>query len=300
MKKIHKRELLIGISVAAAIAILVFGIEFLKGVNLFKPANYYIGYYSNIQGLETAAPVTVDGFKVGQVREINFNYACPGKIEVVMSLDKQLRIPEDSKAIIASSLLSGAYIELHLGASSKMLEVGDSVGTTIAPDLMASLSNDIMPTVNNILPKIDSILTNLATISSNPAIGSSLERINLMTGDLQELVAGLNKTLSAEVPAVMHNARQASVSLDTITADLVQLSARLKALPLESVMSNVDQTTAELREFSTQLGNPNSSLGKLTNDPTLYDNLTQVTYSLDSLIVDIKRNPKRYISIKLL
>lgn len=88
MKKILNKEFAIGASVIAAIVILIAGIEYLKGINLFRPANYYMAYYDNVDELTVSSPVLIDGFKVGQVREVNFNYERPGKIEVVMALDK--------------------------------------------------------------------------------------------------------------------------------------------------------------------------------------------------------------------
>ena len=90
MKKIFNKEFAIGLSVIVAILILIFGIDFLKGINLFRPAHYYVAYYDNVDELTVSSPVLINGYKVGQVREVNFNYEKPGKVEVVMALDKNL------------------------------------------------------------------------------------------------------------------------------------------------------------------------------------------------------------------
>ena len=90
------------------------------------------------------------------------------------------------------------------------------------------------------------------------------------------------------------------MGLDTITTNLGILSAQLKALPLDATVDNVNALTANLSQFSKQLNDPNSSLGMLMKDPELYNSLHRVAADVDSLIVDIKKNPKRYISIKLL
>ena len=123
MKKIFSKELMIGLSVIVAIAILVIGIEYLKGVNLFKPANFYYATYNDVAGLETAAPVTLNGYKVGQVREISYDYSNPGHIKVLLALNKELQLPEDTRACIGSNFLSGAFIELQLGSSPRKLAV---------------------------------------------------------------------------------------------------------------------------------------------------------------------------------
>ena len=300
MKKIFSKEFTIGLCVLIALVILFFGIDYLKGINLFKPANFYYASYSNVAGLEIAAPVTIDGYKVGQVHEINFNYEKPGDIKVLLALDKQLMVPEDSKASIEVGLLGGSSITLTLGKSNKMIEVGGSIQTQSKGGLMSAISNDIMPQVNNILPKVDSILYNLNLIVANPALHNSIDRLDQITSNLTYATAGLNSTLNNHVPSIMNNAGKITTNIDTITTNLAALSLQLKALPLESTMTNVNDITNNLVDVSNQLKNKNGTLGLLMNDPELYNRLNQVSADIDSLIIDIKKNPKRYISIKLL
>ena len=170
MKKLFTKEFVIGISVIMAIIILYVGIDYLKGVNLFKPANFYVAAYDNVAGLEVAAPVTVDGFKVGQVREINFDYENHGKIKVILALNKSLRLPVDSKAVIGSTLMSGAYVDIKMGKSKDLIEVGGDIATQTNPDMMASLSDNVLPAVGEILPKVDSLLANLNKLVGDPAL----------------------------------------------------------------------------------------------------------------------------------
>lgn len=301
MKKIFNKEFAIGLSVIVAILILIFGIDFLKGINVFKPANYYVAYYDKVDELEVSAPILIDGYKVGLVREINFNYEHPGKkIEVVMGLDKKLRLPEDSYAEIGSTLLSGSRIELTLGKSDKMLPVGGEVRSNAKAGLMESVQNDLMPTVAEILPKVDSLLYNLNMLVADPALAQSIQRLDGITANLLATSAGLNTTISGQVPVIMKNTAKVTHTLDTITGNLGALSYQLKSLPLNATVNNVNQLTANLTEFSRQLNDKNSTLGLLTTDPELYNRLNRVSADIDSLIVDIKKNPKRYISIKLL
>lgn len=300
MKKIRTKEFAIGASVIVAIAILFFGIEYLKGVNLFKPANFYIASYDNVAGLEISAPVTVDGYKVGQVREINFDYDHPGKIEVVLALNKNLHLPDNSLAVIGSTLMSGAYVEIKMGDSKNMLPVGGEVKTAVVPDFMASISNDVMPAVNQILPRIDSLLYNLNNLVADPALAASIQRLDGITGDVKAMTSGLNSSLGKQVPYILGKTGRITNNLDSVTLNLMDLSAQLKALPLQNTMENVNSITDNLSRFSTQLNDKNSTLGQLTSDPELYNRINRVAADVDSLIVDIKKNPKRYISIKLL
>lgn len=300
MKKLFRKEFVIGLSVIVALVILIFGIDYLKGINLFQPANFYVARYDNVAGLETAAPVTIDGFKVGQVRDIRFNYANPGKIEVLLALNKNLRIPKGSKAVIGSGLLNGAYVEIHMADSKEMVEVGGELATETSPDMMASISNDLLPSVKDVVPKVDSLLLNLNRLVSDPALAQSVKSLQSITANLNTTSAHLNTLMGKEVPRLAGNANKVAANLDSITADLTVLSARLKQLPVDRTVDDLNATIANLAQFSAQLNDKNSTLGMLMNDPELYNRINRVAADVDSLIVDIKKNPKRYISIKLL
>lgn len=300
MKKIFTREFVIGLSVIVAIAILIVGIDFLKGINLFKPANFYYATYTDVAGLETAAPVTLNGYKVGQVREIKYDYSNPGHIRVLLALNKELRIPEDSKARIGSSFLSGAFITLELGKSREMLSVGADIPTGASSDILATLTDEMMPKVNAILPRIDTLLCNLNLLVTDPALQASVRRLDGITDNLLLTSGALNRTMSHQVPSILNGAGGVIQNIDTITANLTELSCQLKSLPIQSTMGNVEQITENLSQFSRQLNDSKSSLGMLTSSPELYNRLNTVAADIDSLIVDIKKNPKRYISIKLL
>ena len=300
MKKVFSKEFIIGLCVIVALVILFLGIDYLKGINLFRPANFYYAHCENVAGLAVAAPVNVDGFKVGQVREITFDYDKPGKIKVLLAVDSKLRIPEDSYAALESGLLDGAYVTLHLGKSTNMIKVGGDVPTEVVPDLMSSVSDNLLPSVAAILPKVDSLLTNINLLVANPAILQSVERFDGISANLLATSASLRTTLGNNVPMILNNAGKITTNLDSLTVNLTELSNQLKALPLQATMDNVESVTGNLVAFSEKLNNSKGSLGLLMNDPELYNNLTRVSADVDSLIVDIKRNPKRYISIKLL
>lgn len=300
MKRIFSKEVIIGLCVALAIVILCFGIEFLKGINVFKPSNFYIAEYENVEGLEVAAPVTIDGYKVGQVREINFNYENPGKIQVLIAVNKQLRLPVDSRALIGSTLLSGSYVEIVLGESSEMLPLGGDIQSGQIPDMMSSLSNDVLPSVSSMIPKIDSLLVSVNRLVADPSITASLKNLEVLTSNLSTTSQNLNVLMKRQVPDILNGANIAVDHLDTITANLASLSEELNRLPLSQTMENVNGLTANLVKFTGNLNNPNSTLGELTQDSELYDKLNRLTADIDSLIIDIKKNPKRYISIKLL
>lgn len=297
MKK--NKEIIIGACVVIALAILFFGIEFLKGVNLFKPTNYYTASYTNVAGLQVSAPVTINGFKVGQVRDIKYEYDNPGHVLVEFSLDKELRVPVGSKAVIESDLLGSSGIVLHLSDSKDYHTVGNQLIGETASGMLDAVGDDLMPKVNDILPKIDTLLTNINLLVANPALQTSISRLDNITFQLESTMRTLNST-AASLPPVMKNVNGITTNVNTMTADLAAFSSNLKELPVDSLAANLMVISENLKALSAQLDNPNSTLGALTHDRQLYNNLNSAAASLDSLLIDVKRNPKRYISIKLL
>ncbi|MDE6283058.1 MAG: MlaD family protein [Muribaculaceae bacterium] len=298
MKSI-KKEVIIGLCAVIAIAVLFFGIEFLKGVNVFKPANFYTASYTNVAGLQVSAPVTLNGFKVGQVSDIRYEYDNPGHVLVEMSLDKALKVPVGSKAIIEQDLLGTAAVALHLSDSNDFHNVGSKLIGETSAGMLASVSDDLMPQVNAILPKVDTLLTNINLLVANPALQTSITRLDNITLQLEGTMRSVNGTV-AKLPPIVSNVNGITTNVNDITADLAVLSAQLKTLPVDSLVDNLMVVSENLKALSAQLDNPNSTLGALTHDRQLYDNLNAASASLDSLLIDVKRNPKRYISIKLL
>lgn len=280
--------------------ILFFGIDYLKGINIFNPSNYYYVLCENVFGLDKSASVTINGYKVGQVRDIIYDYENPGKVKVILAVNDKLHLPVGSYAEMSSTLLSGSYVVLHLSESSEMIPSGQEIPLKEGEDLMDIVKTDIMPSVNSILPRVDSILYNLNTLVADPGLTASIQRLDGITDNVYGITKGLSKTVNGDVPVVMRNARNVTDKLDSIGTNLIAISNSLKALPLATTVDNVNAITENLTQFSRQLNDKNSTLGLLTRDPELYNRLNTVVADIDSLIIDIKKNPKRYISIKLL
>lgn len=299
MKTMQKKELMIGLTVLITLLILFFGIDYLKGVNVFKAANYYYASYTNVAGLAQSAPVTVNGYKVGLVREINYEYDNPGHVRVELSLDRKLQLPVGTEAVLVTDMLGTSSIELKMGHDSQMHKVGDRLIGANAAGLMDNVTKDLLPAVSSALPKIDSLLTAVTAIVTDPALLGAVKRLDGVMANLEKSTAALSATMS-RTPSMAADAQTTMNNVKQITADLTQVTAAIREMPLDSTMANVQSLTARLNELSGQLQSRDSSLGLLLNDPSLYNSLNGAVGSLDSLLQDVKRHPKRYISIKLL
>ena len=299
MKKIFRKEFIIGLSAILALAILFFGIDFLKGVNVFKASNYYYVTYTDVQGLAVSAPVTVNGYKVGQVREIAYQYDNPGHVKVEIALDRELKLPKGTRAVLSSDLLGTASIALELADSKDFYDIGAELPGFVPKGMMDNVANEIMPSVQSIFPKVDTLLTNINALVADPAIAASVKRLDAITANLELTTRQLNAVM-ATLPPITADVKKITGNVSTASDNLGQLTGKLNEMPLDAMVNNIQTATDNLRELSKQLNDPNSTLGLLMNDPALYNNLNNTIKSLDSLFIDIKANPKRYISIKLL
>ena len=294
-----KRNFFIGLSVLVALFILYFGLEFLKGVNMFKAANYYTASFTNVAGLQISAPVSVNGFKVGQVSNVRYEYDNPGHVLVEMSLDKELKVPQGSKAVIEADILGTATVRLDMAANTNYHNVGDKLIGETASGMMDKVSADLMPSLGRILPTVDTLLTNVNALVADPALAVSVARLDQITASLASTLNSLNRSV-AELPAVMRNVQGITENLDSMSGNLNRLTASLDNAGIEATMQNVQAVSLQLKELTEALNSDQSSVGQLLHDPQLYNNLNNAAASLDSLLIDVKKNPNRYISIKLL
>lgn len=301
MKTFFTKNVVIALTVVVSVCLLYWGIEFLKGINLFKPANFFYAKFEKIDGLTESAPVRINGFQVGQVREIEYDYA-HNDIKVLMSLDEELQVPEGSTVELKSDLLGTASLIITLGNSNKYMKVGDLIPTAITPGLMDKVGKDIMPQVVAMMPKIDSIVNGINAVLSNPALNTSVSRLDGITAELaasSQQLTRLMTSLNGSVPGIMNNVNSVTCQLNDASGDLKVLAANVKNLPLDSTVSRLNQTVANLQALSAKLNNKDSSLGMLLNDKGLYNNANNSMASLDSLLRDVKKNPKRYVTIKV-
>ena len=293
MKTVFTKEAKIGLVSIVCLALLYIGINYLKGVNLFKPVNHYYVAFSNVKGVTVSSPVFVEGFKVGLVREITYDYDTTGKISVLVSLEDKMRINKGSYITVVNSFLGGAELHIHLNTFvDDYFHSGDTIEGRIEADMRTSVQENLLPGIEQMMPKLDSILGGLQTLVNHPALTQSLTHIEQTTASLEHSSLRLDQMLAKDVPVIMEN-------IKGITANFELVSGQLKDLDLVETMQTVNATLANLKLTTDKLNSADNSLGLLLNDRQLYDNLNGTMENASLLLLDLREHPKRYVHFSL-
>lgn len=285
------KEIKIALVAIVGILIMYFGINFLKGINLFSTNNAYYMTFDNIQGLGASTPIYADGYKVGTVDGVDFDYAKNGPIKVKVDITKELRIPQGSQAEIVKDLMGNLQVNLLLANNPReRIEPGGIIPGAVNAGIMGK-AGDLVPVIEKMLPKMDSILSSVNALLADPALAASLHNVQTITSnltvstqELNTLMAGLNK----QVPGMIGKA-------NGVLDNTNQLTSNLANLDVQGTLNKVNATLDNAQQFTEKLNSNKGSLGLLMNDTQLYDNLTSTMSHADSLMIDLKAHPKRYV-----
>ena len=293
MKMKFSKEATIGVVSIISLVLLYIGVNYLKGINLFRPANHYYVACSNVKDVTISSPVFVEGFKVGLVRSISYDYSTTGKILVEISLEESMRINKGSYISLEKTLLSGGELHIHLNKYvDEYLKSGDTIEGRSPEDMMASVQEKMLPQIIDLLPKLDSILYSLQILESHPALSQSLDHIEKTTASLEISSRRLNQLLGNDVPVIASN-------LKTTTDNFAALSEEMKNLNLKGSIQSLNLTIDNLGQTTMKLNAKDNSLGLLLNDTLLYNNLNETVVNASNLLIDLKQNPKRYVRFSL-
>ena len=289
------KEIKIALVAIVGILVMYFGINFLKGINLFSSNNYYYLTFDDIQGLGASTPIYADGYKVGTVDDVDFDYAQSGPIKVKADIDKNLRIPKGSQAEIVKDLMGNLQVNLLLATNPReRIEPGGIIPGAVNAGIMGK-AGELVPVIEKMLPKLDSILSSVNALLADPALAATLHNaqtitnnLTVSTRELNTLMAGLNQ----QVPGMI---KRANGVLDNTN----QLTSHLASLDVQGTLNRVNQTLESAHAFTEKLNSNQGSLGLLMNDPQLYNNLNATMHDADSLVVNLRQHPKRYVHFSL-
>ncbi len=281
------RELWIGLLGIASIVIVYLLINFFKGINIFSNGEKYYVRFSNIGEIVNTSPIFINGYKVGHVSNVIYNFENPDEVYVEMLLDSQLQMPEGSVALINTKMLGSSTISLALGKSATMIHPGDTIEGRMNTGAMDEAA-EMIPQITAMLPKLDSILVSLNSTLANPAINNSVDNIEELTAELNTTAKLLNNVLANDIPV-------ATGKLVEIEDDLLKMSSQLSEVDYNKLIGSLEASLTNIQNITAALNNGEGTAGMLLKDSTLYNKLNNTTEAATLLLEDLKKNPKRYV-----
>ena len=294
-----KKEMKIALTAVVALVLLFIGLNFLKGVNVFKSSNTFYVKFKDVAGLSVSNAVYANGYPVGIVRTIDYDYQRGEYVIVGVELNKDMRVPEQTHAELEAELMGSVKMSLVLGPNpTRNLEAGDTIQGCMHEGAMDKVSA-MVPQIEKMLPKLDSIMDNLNRLTGDPALAQTLHNTKDITDNLKQTSIRLNAMMQNDVPQLMTKLQRTSANAEKITNNLA-------ALDVQSTLNNVNATLESAQRLSNQLGDmsnslnqklnsKDNSLGLLLNDRGVYENLNSTLRNADSLMIDLKAHPKRYV-----
>jgi phospholipid/cholesterol/gamma-HCH transport system substrate-binding protein len=303
-----KKEYKIAVTVIVALVILIWGMSFLKGKNIFESGTIYYGVYSKVNGLNEASPVHYHGYKVGSVLEIKFHPERQERFVVTFSLNKEMPVYKNTIAQIYSFDLMGAKaVKFVDGGGGAILQPGDTLQTSIK----GSLTDELGPIKNKIeslVVKMDSTLGSLSGVFSednNQSLEEGMKSFRAMMNNLEKTTSAVNSSLGnggalnktlANIDTVTGELANQQGNIATTMENMAVFSGKLNQMHLDSLALKLDSSLFMVNSLLEQAKNGEGSLGLLLSDEGLYYNLMDASANLDRLLADMRHNPKRYLS----
>lgn len=293
--KAWSRNVKIGIAFLVSIVMIYFGINFLKGVNIFRKQNTYISVFDNVNNLNVSSPILVNGYQVGLINSIQMMDNDSLDLAVEIRLDKGFRVKKGSKLEFSSDFLGSSSVSLLINPyTTEYLSPGDTITGTRAVGLMDGVAR-VIPKTDSIMSRLDSVSIALQTIATNPSWISAIESMSETMKQLETSSVSLKKVmadLENDMPTIGNNFAQISTNFKKVSEDLAEIN-------VQKTFNTLNSTLINLKLLSESLTSPDNSLGKLTNDTQLHDSLTSTINSATQLLEDIRKNPEKYLSVRL-
>lgn len=293
-----KKELRAGILAIVAVAMLVFGYNFLKGNNLFNDSRVFYAVYNDVEGLSASAPITINGFQVGKVSDISF-LDNSGKLLVTLNVDHDFQFSKSSEAkIYGGGLIGGKTMTIVPNMDdSEIAESGDTLKSSVDEGLIELVNEKLSPLkdkIENAVVSIDTLVSSVNFILDSDTKAS----VKTSFAELNETLISLNNA-SQEVEKVVGSNSgdidQTIKNFKNTSENLSKVSDTLSQIEFNRIVASADETLMKFKQISQKLEEGEGSLGKLLEDEQLYDNMENATKELEELLRDIKENPKRYV-----
>lgn len=310
------REFKVGSFIMVAAALLYWGTNFLKGNDIFSDNRTFYAVYENIEGLSVNKAVQINGLKIGQIKQIYFHPDNSGRILVVFEISSDYPIPSNSIANIHSvSLLGDNVIALELGSSFDMALAGDTLASGADANLSDAMYEEIAPlkakaehllnTLDTAVRQITGFLndnTRQDFIKTFESLRATFENLERATYDIDLIIENNTDSINKMVgnfTAISQTLKDNGENLDNILTNFSDITDTIAKADLHETLISLNDVVSRADTIMSKIDRGEGSIGKLINDPGLYENLEEASNSLNRLILDIKYNPNKYVQVSV-
>ncbi len=302
-------EIKIGSTTIVIIVAFIFMFSFLKGKNVLKSTVNYYAVYDNVGGLAESSPVEVNGFQVGVVQDIRFLDEVSGKLLVVLSVDKNFKLPVNTVAQIKPvSIIAGMKVQLIYGQGPGFYANKDTLKGTLNASIMTTMEEDIDPIILSATSTIEN-LDSIAQAFANLLSADFVLNLNQIAKNLETTTTTLSNIASTkeeEIDSLIVNLKEFSDmlannsdKLDRIFTDLGSISDSLAMADIGTTITNLRNSLEATTVLLDNLNSGKGTAGQLLVDEDLYNNLNGTINTLNNLLEDINNYPKKYVHFSL-
>jgi phospholipid/cholesterol/gamma-HCH transport system substrate-binding protein len=294
------KELKVGLFVALALVLLYFSIDFLKGKDFFETSHKYYAIYDNVDQLQKANPVLVNGFAVGRVSNIRIMQERQNKVLVELDINSDIVLGDSTRAILDSEFIGGKYILLSIGRVTVRKNPKDTIKAEVAKSVLQTISSTAEPVADNLqttMRKLNTVLDNLSSNSQSldtifRKLRSTPDKLNTTLTNSSAKIDELSVTLRTTT----EHLNQTLVDLRPTIKNFQVFSDSLKRIELNKTLMKTQQTMTKLNETIGQLGKSDNTAGRLLTEDSLYVNLNKLLKNLDTLAANFNDNPSHFLS----
>ncbi len=305
------KEIKAGLIAVLAIVGFILLFQFMKGKSFFTTDNVFYAKYDNVEGLEVSSPVSINGLKVGQVDEIKPFTDKTGKIHFVIKTTVSDEFEFSKKStfeIFEEGLMSGKSMRINLVYGGALAKDGDTLAGAYKLSMMNAISSQVGPVKDQlqlVLGRVDSLMVNTNKVMderNRAEIRTLLVNLNRTVSSLEGTSGSANRLLTnndARLQRMLENANLATLHATTAIDKYGRVADEVDVKQLNTAISKLDQASSQLNNVIAGIQNGEGSLGKLAKDEELYHTLNRTARHLDSLVMDVKLNPKRYVNFSV-
>lgn len=309
-------ETKVGALAAVVITILILGYNFIKDNLVFSENTEIVAVYNRVNGLSKSDPVLVNGFKVGKVTDLYLAEDRKGQVIVELEVENKVSLPKNSVAtIVNSDLLGEKAVELKLGDANEQLATGDTIGAEVQPGLTAQITEQLYPIrdkLETVFASVDSVIKVVQFFLNEETknnVDQSLENVqttlasyNRAANTLDTLIQRNSNTIDSllgNMNSIAGNIQNNNNKIDNILTNFSDFSDTLSQSELKKTLATTENTLNSLNSTLGKVNKGEGSIGKLLQNPSLYNNLDSTSSNLNRLVMDIEQNPGRYINLSV-